>query len=316
MMAAAIVVFQAGFVVESDLTRVCENVTVFSSLDQCQAIVVAMQEYIFREIDTVPGLKINGENINNLRYADDTVLLAESQNDLQNLVTIIEEHSGKYGLLMNVKKTKVMVISKKEPPKAEIKVKGKSIEQIDQFVYLGQLITTDGRSDSEIKRRITIAKNAFSKYSQILTNKRVSLPTRLRTMKCFVWSPFLYASETWTLNQSIEKRIDAMEMWLYRRMNRISWKDKVTNKEVLDKVGMQKPELLQLIQRRKLAYYGHIRRHCSIQKRVVEGKVEGKRGRGRKRQSQIRLSVACEAALDRERWRRMTAHLGDGTAQR
>ncbi|RUS91450.1 hypothetical protein EGW08_000774 [Elysia chlorotica] len=77
--------------------------------------------------------------------------------------------------------------------------------------------------------------------------------------------------------------------------------------------------------RRKLAYYGHIRRHCSIQKRVVEGKVEGKRGRGRKRQSwlaniqetsQLRLSVACEAALDRERWRRMTAHLGDGTAQR
>ncbi|RUS73422.1 hypothetical protein EGW08_018810 [Elysia chlorotica] len=95
--------------------------------------------------------------------------------------------------------------------------------------------------------------------------------------------------------------------------------------EVLDKVGMQKSELLQLIQRRKLAYYGHIRRHCSIQKRVVEGKVEGKRGRGRKRQSwlaniqetsQLRLSVACEAALDRERWRRMTAHLGDGTAQR
>ncbi|RUS72979.1 hypothetical protein EGW08_019262 [Elysia chlorotica] len=229
----------------------------------------AEAEYIFREIDTVPGLKINGENINNLRYADDTVLLAESQNDLQNLVIIIEEHSGKYGLLMNVKKTK------KEPPKAEIKVKGKSIEQIDHFVYLGQLITTDG-------------------------------------------------SETWTLNKSIEKRRDAMEMWMYRRMNRISWKDKVTNKEVLDKVGMQKPELLQLVQRRKLAYYGHIRRHCGIQKRVVEGKVEGKRGRGRKRQSwlaniqetsQLRLSVACEAALYRERWRRMTAHLGDGTAQ-
>ncbi|RUS80165.1 hypothetical protein EGW08_012088 [Elysia chlorotica] len=76
---------------------------------------------------------------------------------------------------------------------------------------------------------------------------------------------------------------------------------------------------------RKLAYYGHIRRQCSIQKRVLEGKVKGKRGRGRKRQSwlaniqetsQLRLSVACEAALDRERWRRMTAHLGDGTAQR
>ncbi|RUS84039.1 hypothetical protein EGW08_008217 [Elysia chlorotica] len=92
-----------------------------------------------------------------------------------------------------------------------------------------------------------------------------------------------------------------------------------------EKNGMQKPELLQLIQRRKLAYYVHIRRHCSIQKRVVEGKVGGKLGRGRKRQSwlaniqetsQLRLSVACEAALDHERWRRMIAHLGDGTAQR
>ncbi|GFR79706.1 retrovirus-related Pol polyprotein LINE-1 [Elysia marginata] len=65
-------------------------------------------EYIFREIDDVPGLKVNGENINNLRYADDTVLLAESENDLQNLVTIIEEKSEQYGLMMNTKETKVI----------------------------------------------------------------------------------------------------------------------------------------------------------------------------------------------------------------
>ncbi|GFS00920.1 endonuclease-reverse transcriptase [Elysia marginata] len=170
-------------------------------------------EYIFREIDDVPGLKVNGGNINNLRYADDTVLLAESENDLQNLVTIIEEKSEQYGLMMNTKKTKAMVISKKEPPKVHIKVKGKCIEHIEQFKYLGQLITTDARSDDEIKSRITITKSAFTKLSHIhvLTSKRVGLLTRLRVMKCFVWSPFLYAGETWTLNKNTQKRIEAME---------------------------------------------------------------------------------------------------------
>ncbi|GFS16932.1 endonuclease-reverse transcriptase [Elysia marginata] len=123
-------------------------------------------EYFFREIDDVPGLKKNGENINNLRYADDTVLLAESENDLQNLVTILEK-SEQYGLMMNSKKTKVMVISKTESPKINIKVKGKCIEQIEQFKYLGQLITTDARSDDEIKSRTIITKSAFTKLSHI-----------------------------------------------------------------------------------------------------------------------------------------------------
>ncbi|GFS07445.1 retrovirus-related Pol polyprotein from type-1 retrotransposable element R2 [Elysia marginata] len=106
---------------------------------------------LYTEIDDVPGLKVNGENINNLRLSDDTVLLAESEKGLQNIVTIIEEKSEQYGLMMNTKKTKVMVISKTEPPKVNIKVKGKCIEQIAQFKYLGQLITTDARSDDEIK---------------------------------------------------------------------------------------------------------------------------------------------------------------------
>ncbi|GFR99355.1 endonuclease-reverse transcriptase [Elysia marginata] len=105
------------------------------------------------------------------RYADDTVLLAESENDLQNLVTIIEEKSEQYGLMMNTMKTKVMVISKTEPPKVNIKVKGKCIEQIEQFKYLGQLITTDARSDDEKKSRITVTKSAFTKLSHILVKQ-------------------------------------------------------------------------------------------------------------------------------------------------
>ncbi|GFR96083.1 endonuclease-reverse transcriptase [Elysia marginata] len=104
-------------------------------------------------------------------------------------------------------------------------------------------------------------------------------------MKCFVWSPFLYASETWALNKNTEKRIEAMEMWIYRRMQRISWKEKVTNKKVLESVGLQRPEFLLTIQRRKMKYYGHLRRHDSIQKRILEGKIDGRRCRGRRRQT-------------------------------
>ncbi|GFR77744.1 endonuclease-reverse transcriptase [Elysia marginata] len=104
-------------------------------------------------------------------------------------------------------------------------------------------------------------------------------------MKCFVWSPFLYASETWTLNRNTEKRIEATEMWIYRRMQRISWNEKGTNKKVLESVELQRPELLLTIQRRKIKYYGHLRRHDSIQKRILEGKIDGRRGRGRRRQT-------------------------------
>ncbi|GFR90621.1 endonuclease-reverse transcriptase [Elysia marginata] len=224
---------------------------------------------------------------------------------------------------MNTKKTKVMVISKTEPPKINIKVKGKCIEQIEHFKYLGHLITTDAGSDDEIKSRVIITKSAFTKLSHILTSKRVGLLTRLRVMKCFVWSQFLYASETWTLNKNTEKRIEAMEMWIYRRMQRISWKEKVTNKKVLESVGLQRPELLLTIQRRKMKYYGHLRRHDSIQKRIQEGKIDGRRGRGRRRQtwlgniqetSQMKMCEVCETALDRRRWRTVTAHLGDGMA--
>ena len=280
-------------------------------------------EYIFREIDQMSGLKINGETINNLRYADDTVLLAENEDDLQNLVSTIEIQSEKFGLLMNVKKTKAMVISKNEAAKVTIKVNDKIIEQVDQFTYLGQLITTDGRSEQEIKRRIVIAKNSFAKLSNLLTNKKVDIKTRIRITRCFVWSTFLYACETWTLSKAVEKKIEAMEMWMYRRMSKISWKEKKTNMEVLKIVGVKRPELLLTIKSKKLAYYGHIRRHDSVHKRILEGKVIGKRGRGRRRQSwltnieemtQQKMSLCCETALLRDRWKTMTANPGDRNA--
>jgi hypothetical protein len=195
-------------------------------------------DFIFREIEEenteeeTPGIVVGGHIINNLRYADDTALIAGSEEDLQTLVDTIKEESNKYGLNINKKKTQTMVITKKtEIPKVYIKIDGKTLDQVHSFIYLGQLFTEDGRSEQEIKRRIGIAKTTFSKMSKLLTNHNISYQLRLRLTKCYIWSVLMYACETWTLTSSLEERLEAAEMWMYRRIARISWKEKKPTKK-------------------------------------------------------------------------------------
>ncbi|GFR69487.1 retrovirus-related Pol polyprotein from type-1 retrotransposable element R2 [Elysia marginata] len=202
-------------------------------------------EYNFRTIDNIPGLTAGGININNLRYADDTVMLAENEDDLQKLVNIVKEESEKCGLFINIRKTKTMVISREKViPQIDIKIDGELVEQVANFTYLGHWITEDGR------------------------------------------------------------------------MARISWKEKKKNKEVLEEIGLKHTGLLKTVKTRQLAYYGHIRRHQSLQKSIMEGKINGKRQRFRKRESWLgnieetttrRINECCEVALDREEWRRTIA---------
>ena len=242
-------------------------------------------EHIFRKTNHIPGVNINGHNINNLRYADDTVLIAEDEASLQDLVTKVKDESEKCGLLMNIKKTKVMLLTKDtKEKKVSIHIDHKEVEQVQSFTYLGQLITDDGKSEGEIRSRIGLAKNAFSKRYKLLTNKNISFQTRLALTKCYVWSLLTYACDTWTLSKQMEAKIEAFEMWSHRRIMGISWKEMKSNAEVLKMIGLKNPELV-CIKKKKLAYYGHVRRHHSLQKLVLEGKVNEKRGRGRRRKS-------------------------------
>ena len=114
------------------------------------------------------------------------------------------------------------------------------------------MITTDAKSVNEIKRRIQMAKSSFINLRTILTNTNISLQTRLPCVKCYVGSIFLYGSETWTLTTQTEKNIDTFEMWTYRRILKIPWTAKKTNIEVLEKVGLNSKQLIQIIKRRKL----------------------------------------------------------------
>ena len=130
-------------------------------------------EKIFREVEDMKGVHIGGVNINNLRYADDTVLLPEGPMFLQALLTAVNQKSKPYGMEMNIIKTKSMVIIRKKPvPNISISVEGKPIQQVDRMMYLGYMATEDGKCDKEIKRRIKIARTAFESMAKILISRK------------------------------------------------------------------------------------------------------------------------------------------------
>ena len=241
-------------------------------------------EEIFKEFADLPGIKLLGEFVNNLRYADDTVLLAESEEELQTLVDAVKEGSLKFGLEMNTKKTKTMIVRRdvKDGSKIDIKVDGVTLEQVESYQYLGQLITEDGRCETEIRRRIGIAKTNFLKMKNVLTTKKLSMKTRKKILYCYIISTLMYAAETWVINAADWKRIEAFEMWALRKMMKISYTEHMTNEEVLKKANHRR-NLKNEILLRKTKYLGHALRRNGLQRGLLESTVVGGRGRGRPR---------------------------------
>ena len=182
-------------------------------------------------------VNVGGKNYNNLRYADDTALLAGNEKELTELTSKIKEVK-QFGMKINIKKTKAMVVSKKpNSPKINIAIDGQHIEQVTSYMYLGSLITDDGRCEKEIKRRIMIARTTFTNMRTLLSCRGIHLKTRLRAIKCYIWPTLFYGAETWTITKSLLSRLDAFEMWVYRRVLKISWTEKITNEEVLRRMG-------------------------------------------------------------------------------
>ena len=150
-------------------------------------------------------------------------------------------------------------------------------------MYLGSLITEDGSSEKEIKRRIMIARSTFTNMRTLLSCRGINLKTILRAIKYYIWPTLFYGAETWTTTKSLLSRLDAFEMWVYRsRVLKISWTEKITNEEVLRRMGTGR-EIVRLFKTRKLQYLGHLIRHNTSQIQLIEGKTEGRRSRGRPR---------------------------------
>ena len=139
-----------------------------------------------RHSERTPRIQIEGHNINNLRYADDTVLTAETEEGLQELLdTVVKEREIK-GLTLSSKKTEIMVISRKNNiPKCKVTIDNKVLQQIDKFKYLGTMVTSDGKCLQEIKNRIAQAKSAFQRMKSILTNPKLTFKVRRRILQCY-----------------------------------------------------------------------------------------------------------------------------------
>ena len=197
-------------------------------------------------------------------------MIGESEEQLQSLLDKVAEESEKKGLKINTKKTFCMVITKyKDIPKCNLLLNGLKITQINQFKYLGSIITSDGKSEKDIITRIGMAKSAFMDLKKILTNKHISITTRLRVLKCYVWSVLLYGSETWTISKKMQKRLEAAEMWFLRRMLKTSWTEKKTNEDILNKMDTSR-SLMATILTRQLSFFGHIIRKDGLENMDVQ----------------------------------------------
>ena len=144
------------------------------------------------------GIKIAGRNINNLRYADDTTLMAESEEELKSLLMKVKEESEKAGLKLNVQKTKIMA----SDPITSWQIDGETMETVTDFIFLGSKITADGDRSHEIKRRLLIRKKAMTNLDSILKSRDITLSTKARLVKAMVFPVVVYGCESWTIKKA------------------------------------------------------------------------------------------------------------------
>ena len=171
-------------------------------------------------------------------------------------------------------------------PAYNITIHGKRLDQVNRFIYLGSLFTSDGRCEQDIRRRIGIAESAFISMEKVIQSRNIDIQPRIRVLKCYVWITFVYGCETWTLSGDISKHLEAVEMCFLRRMIRISWTEKVTNEEVLHKANIDR-KLLNDIVSRQMKFFGPFIRKEELENLVGNGFVEGKRALGRQKETYL-----------------------------
>ena len=237
-------------------------------------------EFMIKDaMENEEGIKFNGINITDIRYADDAVLVADKRKKMQNMLDRLNETCKVYGMEINVKKTKLMIMNKSEKQKGMLRcitLDNVPLEQVTRFKYLGSWITEDARSDEDIRARVGMAKAAFWQNKELM-RRNIRFSTKMRILNCYVFSVLNYGCESWTWNMAMLKKVNAFEMWCYRRMLKISWKDKIKNEEILKRLKTDYHFVTDMW-KRKMKYAGHVLRGSSglSHLQILEGYVEGK----------------------------------------
>ena len=199
------------------------------------------------------GIKVAGRNINNLRYADDTTLMAESEEERKSLLMKVKEESEKIDLELNIQKMKIMASS----PIISWQIDGETMETVTDFIFLDSKITADGDCGHGIKKCLLLGRKAMTNLDSMLKSRDITLPTKVRLVKAMVFPVVMNGCESSTIKKAEHQRIDAFKMWYWRRLLRVPWTARRSNQSILKEIS---PEysLEGLMLKLKLQSFGNL----------------------------------------------------------
>ena len=220
------------------------------------------------------GIKIARRNISNLIYTDDNTLLAESKEELKNLLMKVKEKSEKSVFKLNIQKTKIMTSG----PITSWQLDTKTMETVTDFIFLGSQIIVDGDCSHEIKRQLPLGTKAMTNIDSILKNRDTTLMIKISIIKPMVFPVVMYGCENWTIKKAVHHIIDAFELWCWGRLLRVTWIARRSNQSILKEIS---PEYSLKGLMLNLQSFGHLMpRADSLEKILMLRYIENRRKRG------------------------------------
>ena len=202
--------------------------------------------------------------------------MAESEEELKSLLMKVKEESEKVGLKLNIQKTKIMAPG----PNNSWQIDGEIVDTVADFIFLGSKITADGDCSHEIKRRLVLGRKVMTNLDSILKSRDITLPTKVCLVKAMAFPVVMYGCESWTIKKAEYRKIDAFELWCWRRLLRVPWTARRSNQSILKEISPRcslEGPMLKL----KFQYFGHLmQRAYSLEKTLMLGKIKGRRRRG------------------------------------
>jgi len=228
-------------------------------------------EYIMRNAglkEAQAGIKIPGRNVNNLRYADDTTFMAESEEELKSLFLKVKVESEKVGLKLNIQKMKIIASG----PITSWEIDGKTVETVSDFIFGGSKITADVDCSHEIKRHLLLGRKVMTNLDSTFKSREITLPTKVRLVKAMVFPVVMFGCESWTVKKAEHRRIDAVVL-------RVPWTARRSNQSILKEIS-PRISLEGMMLKLKLQYFGHLTRRVDSLQKTLMWEGLGARGEG------------------------------------